>query len=115
MELYSCALFMRGLESRTEVDNGEENEVLDRAMEYARAIGVEVVDMLTVVHKKVKALELQVLTQHTFGGDGLQEFIHNHQDHLEHIEGQLGDLTTMVDCAVCSQDLALESYCQDLW
>ena len=91
---------MRGLESRTEVDKGEEYEVLDRAMEYARAIGVEVVDMLMVVHEKVKVLEPRVLTQHTFGGNGLQEFIRDHQDRLEHIEGQLGDLMMMVDHAV---------------
>ena len=66
---------MRGLESRIEVDDGEENEVLDRAMEYTGAIGVEVVDMLTAVHEKVKVLEPWVPTQHTFGGDSLQEFI----------------------------------------
>ena len=80
MEPYSRALFTRGLESRTEVDDGEENEVLDRAMEYTRAIRVEVVDMLMAVHEKVKALEPQVPTQHMFGGNGLQDFIHNHQD-----------------------------------
>ena len=58
LEPYSRAVLMRGLESRTEVDDREENEVLDRAMEYAGAVGVEVMDMLTAVHKKVRALEL---------------------------------------------------------
>ena len=106
---------MRGLESRTEVDDGEENEVLDRAIEYAEAVGVEVVDMLTVVHEKVKALEPQVPAQHTFGGDGLQNFIRNHQDRLEHIKGQLGDLMTMVDHAIHHQDITLELYHWDLW
>ena len=105
---------MRGLESRTEVDDGEENEILNRAMEYAGAVRVEVVDMLMVVHEKVKALELRVPTQHTFGGDGLQEFICNHQDHLEHLEGQVGDLMTMVDHAVRHQDITLKLYCRDL-
>ena len=105
---------MRGLESCTEVDDGEENEVLDQAMEYARAVRVEVVDMLMAVHEKVKALEPWVLTQHMFGGDGLQDFIRDHQDHLEHIEGQLSDLTTMVDHAVHRQDIALELYRWDL-
>ena len=49
---------MRGLESRIEVDDGEEDKVLNRAMEYAGVVGVEVVDMLMAVHEKVKALEL---------------------------------------------------------
>ena len=49
---------MRGLENRTEVNDGEENKILDKAMEYAGAVGVEVVDMLTAVHEKVKALGL---------------------------------------------------------
>ena len=115
VEPYSRALFMRGLESRMEVDDGEENEVLDRAIEYAEAVGVEVVDMLTVVHEKVKALEPQVPAQHTFGGDGLQNFIRNHQDRLEHIKGQLGDLMTMVDHAIHHQDITLELYHWDLW
>ena len=83
-------------------------------MEYSRIVGMEVVDMLTSVHKKVRALESRVLTQHMFRGDGLQNFIHNHQDRLEHIKGQLGDLTMMMDHAVCHHDITLESYRQDL-
>ena len=65
------------------MDNGEEDEVLDRAMEYAGAVGVEVTDMLMSVHEKVKDLELQVPAQNTFGGNGLQTFIRDHQDCLE--------------------------------
>ena len=71
--------------------------------------------MLTAVHEKVKVLEPWVPTQHMFGGDGLQDFICDHQDRLEHIEGQLGDLMTMMDVAVRHQDIALEAYCWDLW
>ena len=82
------------------MDNGEENEVLDRAMEYAGAVGVEVTNMLMAVNEKVKDLELQVPTQHTFGGNGLQNFIQDHQDHLEQLEDQLRDLMMMMNRAV---------------
>ena len=61
-------------------DDGEECEMLERAMEYAGMVGVELADMLTAVHKKVRALELQVPNQHMFRGDGLQNFIQDHQD-----------------------------------
>ena len=82
-----------------EID-GEENETLDRAMEYARAIGIEVANMLASVHQRVKALEPRVPAQHTFGRDGLWDFICNHQDRLEHLEGQVQDLTTMMEHTV---------------
>ena len=35
----------------------EENETLDRVMEYTGAVGVEVADMLASVHQEVWALE----------------------------------------------------------
>ena len=47
-------------------------------MEYAGVVRAELADMLTMVHEKVKALEPQVPTQHTFRGDGLQNFIQDH-------------------------------------
>ena len=78
----------------------EGNETLDRAMEYSGAVGVEVVDMLATVNRKVEALEPCVPTQHTFGRDSLQNFIQDHQDHLEHLEGQLGDLIIMPETMV---------------
>ena len=71
LEPYSRTVFMQGLEARKAEDDGEECEALDWAMEYARTVGVEVVDMLAAVHKKVQALEPQVPNQHMFGGDGL--------------------------------------------
>ena len=58
--------------------DGEEDEVLDRAMEYAGVVGVEVANMLVLVNKKVQVIELCVPTQHTFGGNGLQNFICDH-------------------------------------
>ena len=36
--------------------DSEESEVLDRAMEYAGVVGVELVDMLVSINLKVKAL-----------------------------------------------------------
>ena len=114
MKLYSCAIFKQGLKARKVEYNGEEEKVLDRPMEYTGVVGVEVADMLASVNKKVQALEPHVPAQHTFRGDGLQNFIQDHQDHLKHLEGQLGNLTTMVDHMVRCQDITLESYCWDL-
>ena len=75
LELYSHAMLKWGLEARKAGVDGEECEVLDQAMEYTGVVGAELADMMTLVHEKVRALELQVPAQHTFGGDGLQEFI----------------------------------------
>ena len=52
-------------------------------MEYARAVGVEVTNMLMSVNKKVQELEPHIPAQHTFRGDSLQNFIHDHQDRLD--------------------------------
>ena len=83
------------------VDNDrEEYEGLERVMEYAGVVGAELVDMLTMVHKKAKALEPQVPTQHTFRGDGLQNFIQDHQEELERLSHQVENLTTMTNEAV---------------
>ena len=57
VEPYSQALFKRGLKAWSAEKDGEENETLDRVMEYVGAIGVEVADMLASVHQKVWALE----------------------------------------------------------
>ena len=38
------------------VTDGENNKVLDRAMEYAGVVGVELVDMLASINSKVEAL-----------------------------------------------------------
>ena len=94
--------------------DGEEYEILDRAVEYTGVVGAELADMLTAVHKKVWALEPCVPAQHTFGGDGLQNFIQDHQDQLERMEGQLGDLTTMTNTAVKRLMIHMESYYWDL-
>ena len=50
-------MLARGLKARKADDDGEEYEGLERAMEYAGVVGAELADMLTVVHKKVKAIE----------------------------------------------------------
>ena len=100
LKLYSCAIFKWGLKARSSKGDGEESEVLDRAMEYARVVGLEVANMLASVNKKVWAIEPCVPTQHTFGGDSLQNFIHDHQDRLERLEDQLGDLVMMTNHVV---------------
>ena len=69
----------QGLKARKADDDGEEYEGLERVMEYAGVVGAELADMLTAVHEKVKAIEPRVPAQHTFGGDGLQNFIRDHQ------------------------------------
>ena len=115
VEPYSWALFKRGLESWVKENDGEEDEVLDKAMEYTGVVAVEVTNMLMSVNKRLREIEPQVLAQQMFRGNGLQNFIHDHQDRLEHIEGQLGDLTIMVDHTIHRQDITLESYHQDLW
>ena len=84
---YSQAVFKHGSKLRTEPRNMEQNETLDRVMEYSSMVGVELVDMLASINSKVEALAPCVPMQHTFGGDGLQNFICNHQDCLEHLEG----------------------------
>ena len=61
----------------------EENKVLDRAMEYAGVVRVEFADMLASINLKVEVIAPCMPVQHTFRGDGLQNFIWDHQDHLE--------------------------------
>ena len=78
-------------------------------MEYVGVIGVEVADMLVSVNQKVWALEPQVPAQHTFGGNGLQDFIHDYQDHLEHLKGQVQDLTMMMEHVVGRLSVANEA------
>ena len=56
---------------RTDKEGGEEHELLDQVMEYAGMVGLEVANMLMMVHKKVRVLEPWVPNQHTFGGNGL--------------------------------------------
>ena len=70
--------------------------------------------MLAAINEKVWVLEPWVPTQHTFGGDGLQNFIQDHQDCLEHTEGQLGDLMTMMNQVVEWLLIHNESYHRDL-
>ena len=53
LELYSHALLKRGLKARKAGADGEECEVLNWAMKYAGVVGVELVDMMTLVHEKV--------------------------------------------------------------
>ena len=63
--------------------DSEENEVLDRAMEYTGVVGVELVDMLVSVNSKVEAIAPHMPMQHMFRGDSLPNFICDHQDCLE--------------------------------
>ena len=84
-------------------------------MEYAGVVRAKLADMLMMVHEKVKALEPWVPTQHTFGGDGLQNFIRDHQDELEHLSHQVENLTTMANEAVTRLQVGQECQRQDLW
>ena len=96
-------------------DDREEYEGLERAMEYAGVVGAELADMLTAVHEKVKAIEPRVPAQHTFGGDGLQNFIRDHQDELERLSHQVENLTTMTNEAVRRLQVGQERQRVDLW
>ena len=49
-------IFRWGLKVRNAEGDGEEDLVLDRAMEYAGVVGVELADMLVSVNSKVEAL-----------------------------------------------------------
>ena len=53
----------------------ENNEVLDRAMEYTGVVGVELADMLVSINSRLLVIELCMPVQHMFGGDGLQDYI----------------------------------------
>ena len=61
VEPYTWALFSQGLKLRVELRNMERNKTLDRAMEYTRAVGVKLVDMLASVNSKVEELASHVL------------------------------------------------------
>ena len=81
--------------------------MLDWAMEYTRAVGVELADMLVSVNARVP-------DQYTFGSNGPHWFIQDHQDHITELEGQLSDLVTMTDCTVQDLQIMNQVYCQDL-
>ena len=57
LEPYSHLVFERGLKTRTDKEDGEEDELLDQAMEYAGTVGLEVMDMLMTINEKVHTLE----------------------------------------------------------
>ena len=56
LEPYSQSIFKWGLKARGLEKDREDNEVLDRAMEYAGVVSVELADMLVSVNSKVEAL-----------------------------------------------------------
>ena len=115
LEPYSQMIFKWGLKTKGSATDRENNNVLDRAMQYTGVVGVELVDMLVSVNSKAEAITPHVLTQYMFGGDSLQNFIQDHQDHLEQLEDQLSDLTMMTEHVIWRQDLTLESYCWVLY
>ena len=89
-------VFKWGLKARKAEGDREENETLDRVMEYAGVVGVELADMLASINLKVEVIKPHVLMQHTFGGDSLQNFICDHQDQLERLEDQFANLMMMM-------------------
>ena len=107
-------MFAWGLKARKAEDDGEEYKGLERAMEYMGVVGIKLADMLTLVHEKVRALELRVLAQHTFGGDGLQNFIHDHQEELERLSHQVENPMTMTNEAVRRLQVGQERQRRDL-
>ena len=56
LEPYSWVIFKQGLKARNSEMDGEESRTLDRAMDYARVVGVELANMLALVNMKVKVL-----------------------------------------------------------
>ena len=62
------ALFLGNLQAES---NREGNKILDRMMEYARVVGVELADMLAPINSKVEDLVPQVPAQYMLGGDRL--------------------------------------------
>ena len=88
LEPYSRAIFKQGLKARKAEGDSEENEVLDRAMEYTGVVGVELEDMLASVNSKVKDLAPQVPVQHTL----LSSVV---------LSGKLGGLPTELEPLVC--------------
>ena len=57
VEPYSQALFKRGLKAWSAEKDGEENETLDRVMEYVGVVRVELANMLVSANSKVEVLE----------------------------------------------------------
>ena len=108
-------IFKWGLKVRGEPENDEKNETLNRAMEYAGVVGVKLVDMLASINSNVEVIIPCMPIQHTFGRDGLQNFIHNHQDHLEWLEDQLGNLMAMMENTVGRLSVVNKSYWWDLY
>ena len=70
--------------------------------------------LATSSDEKVKALEPHVPTQHTFGGDGLQNFIQDHQEELERLSHQVENLMVMMNEAVLRLQVGQEHQHQDL-
>ena len=114
VEPYTWALLKHGLKARAELRNVERNKTLDRVMEYVGTIGVEIADMLASVNLRVEELAPHMPVQHTFGGNGLHQFIGDHQDHLEQLEDQLSDLIMMTEQLVIELHLTVEAYHWDL-
>ena len=77
LEPYSWALLSWGLKLRLEWR--EWDKMLDQVMEYTDAVGVELADMLV-------SINVRVLDQYMFGGNGLCQFMQDHQDCLEWLE-----------------------------
>ena len=59
-------------------------------MEYAGAVGVEVLEM-------VATMNCCIPEQETFGGNSLCQFIQDHQDQITELEDQLGNIISMTD------------------
>ena len=55
------------------------NQMLDQMMEYTGVVGVEVLDMMATMNH-------HILEQERFSGDGLCQFIQDHQDQITELE-----------------------------
>ena len=79
---YLMALLRRGLRTQIDVDH-ESSWVLDQAMEYAGAVRAMTMEQVALVNERV-------LTDHTFGGRALRDFMSDHEERLAEVESFLG-------------------------
>ena len=89
LEPYPRALLKQGLKVQGE-GGSKSNWTLDQAMEYTGAIGVEVLEMMAMINHHIPE-------QETFGGDGLHQFIQDHQDRITKLKDQLGNIIIMTN------------------
>lgn len=104
---YCRSVLRRGLRARQEQGTGMGAGV-DYAMEYAGVVGGMVMGLLADFNERIPA-------GHTFGGDGLRDFIGDHQNRLEEGEanvdalcGEMARMRTSLEHVVESNRILVE-------